>query len=143
MAEIVLGLATAHSPMLSLPADMWSLFEERDKGNSMLTAVPGGEVLSYEDLLKQADPAIAEGISQAKFTQQYEACQIAITTLEKTLAEAQPDSVVIIGDDQEELFFDDNMPMFSIYWGDTMHLTPRGIGDNASPATKASPKVGV
>ncbi len=138
MAEIVLGLATAHSPMLSLPADMWPLFEERDKGNAMLTAVPGGQVLSYQDLLEQADPAIAEGISQAKFTEHHEACQKAITTLEKTLAEVQPDAVVIIGDDQEELFFDDNMPLFSIYWGDKMRLLPRGLDASGSALIKAS-----
>ena len=58
--------------------------------------------------------------------------------LEQSMLEADPDVVVIVGDDQEELFFDDNMPMFSIYWGDSMHLTPRGMGDGASPATKAS-----
>ncbi len=124
--------------MLSLPADMWHLFEERDKGNRMLTAVPGGQVLSYEELLEQADPSIAEGISQAKFTEQHKACQKAITTLEKSLAEAQPDAVVIIGDDQEELFFDDNMPLFSIYWGDKMRLLPRSLNASSAALIRAS-----
>ena len=81
MAEIVLGLGTSHSPMLSLPADMWHLFEERDKGNRMLTSVPDGEVMSYESLLEQADPSIASRITQDTFQTQYNACQKAITTL--------------------------------------------------------------
>ena len=127
MGKIVLGIASSHNPMLSLPAEMWPLFEERDKGNPMLTSVPGGQVLAYEDLLEQADPSIAGRFSPGKFTELHQACQKAIITLEATLAEVQPDAVVIIGDDQEELFFDDNMPLFSIYWGDKMRLLPRGL----------------
>ncbi len=117
MAKIVLGLASAHSPMLSLKPDMWPLFAERDKGNSMLTAVPGGEVVSYEALLGQADSSIVTKVNQDTFNGQYAACQTAIKTLEESLAEANPDVVVIISDDQEKLFFDDNMPLFAIYWG--------------------------
>ena len=100
MAEIVLGLGTSHSPMLSLPAELWHLFEERDKGNRMLTSVPDGEVMSYESLLEQADPSLASRITPDTFRTQYDACQKAITILEKTLAEAKPDAVIIVGDDQ-------------------------------------------
>lgn len=138
MAEIVLGLGSSHSPMLSLPVDMWPMFAERDKGNSMLTSIPEGEVLSYEELLERTDPAIAKGITPQKFQAQHEACQSAITTLEKTLADANPDVVVIIGDDQEELFFDDNMPLFAVYWGDSMRLVPRGQGAPPSSILGAS-----
>ena len=95
MAEIVLGLGTSHSPMLSLPPELWHLFEERDKGNRMLTSVPDGEVMSYESLLEQADPSIAARITPETFRTQHDACQKAITTLEKTLDEAEPDAWTI------------------------------------------------
>ena len=39
MAEIVLGLGTSHSPMLSLPGDMWGDYAARDKGNPMLLSL--------------------------------------------------------------------------------------------------------
>ncbi len=42
MAKIVLGLGSAHSPMLSLGGDRWSEYGERDQANPMLAAVPGG-----------------------------------------------------------------------------------------------------
>ena len=138
MAKIVLGLGSSHSPMLSLQPDMWPLFAERDKGNPMLTTVPGGEVVSYETLLEQADSSIATKVNQENFDAQYAACQKAIITLEETLAEANPDVVVIIGDDQEELFFDDNMPLFAIYWGDKMRLIPRGHDAPANSISGAS-----
>ncbi|HIN07080.1 MAG TPA: extradiol ring-cleavage dioxygenase [Dehalococcoidia bacterium] len=138
MAKIVLGLASAHSPMLSLQPDMWPLFAERDKGNKMLTAVPSGEVVSYETLLEQTSPSVVTKANQENFDAQHAACQKAITTLEETLAEANPDVVVIIGDDQEELFFDDNMPLFAIYWGDKMRLIPRGQDAPANSILGAS-----
>jgi 3-O-methylgallate 3,4-dioxygenase len=31
----------------------------------------------------------------------------------------------MIGDDQKELFQDDNMPAMLVYWGDTFHNVPR------------------
>ena len=138
MAEIVLGLGTSHSPMLSLPGDLWGEYAQRDKGNPMLLSLEDGSTKTYEELLAAADPAIATRQAPEVFQAQYEACQKAIIALEEAMIQADPDAVIIVGDDQEELFFDDNMPLFSIYWGESMHLTPRGIGANASPATKAS-----
>ena len=138
MAEIVLGLGTSHSPMLSLPGDMWGEYAARDKGNPMLLSLEDGSTKTYDELLATADPLIATRLTTENFQAQYEACQRGIVALEEAMIEADPDVVVIVGDDQEELFFDDNMPMFSIYWGDSMHLTPRGMGEGTSPATKAS-----
>src|SRR3546814_16213020 len=43
-----------------------------------------------------------------------------IDRLGRTLAEARPDAVIVIGDDQMEQFFDDNMPAMLVYWGDTI-----------------------
>ena len=45
MAEIVLGLGTSHSPMLSLPSELWGEYAARDKVNRML--------LSLEDSIRQ------------------------------------------------------------------------------------------
>ena len=71
MAKIVLGLGSAHSPMLSLGEDRWSEYGERDQANPMLAAVPGGEVMTYEELLSQADPAIAKALTPEKLQAQH------------------------------------------------------------------------
>ena len=115
MAEIVLGLGTSHSPMLSLPGELWGEFAARDKGNPMLLSLEDGRTMSYDELLAAADPAIAKRLTTEVFQAQSEACQKAISTLETAKIDANPDAVIIVGDDQEELFFDDNMPLFSIY----------------------------
>ena len=138
MAKIVLGLGSAHSPMLSLGGDRWSPYGERDQANLMLAAVPGGEVMTYEELLSQADPAIAKALTPEKLQAQHDAYQKAIATLEKTLKDANPDVVAFVGDDQEEMFFDDNMPLFSVYWGESMRLIPRHTGESAPQIVRDS-----
>ena len=138
MAKIVLGLGSAHNPMLSLWGDRWSEYGERDQANPMLAAAPGGEVMTYEELLSQADPAIAKALTPEKLQAQHDAYQEAIASLEKTLKDANPDVVVIAGDDQEEMLFDDNMPLFSIYWGESMRLIPRHTGESAPQIVRDS-----
>jgi 3-O-methylgallate 3,4-dioxygenase len=44
--------------------------------------------------------------------------------LSKKLSEASPDVVVIVGDDQHELFYDDGMPAFAIFWGERIECIP-------------------
>ena len=48
-----------------------------------------------------------------------------------TLADVSPDVLVMIGDDQKELFQDDNMPAMLVYWGDTfpLHNAPMDEGN--------------
>ena len=137
MAEIVLGIGTSHTPLLSLPAELWEEYAKRDRNNPELLT-PDGTRLTYDELLARADPAIATKATPANFKDQFDRAQKAITTMEQTLASAAPDAVVIISDDQDELLFDDNMPSFAVYWGASMPLVPRTFGDSASPVMKAS-----
>src|SRR5438105_742168 len=53
MADIVLGMATSHTPMLSLTADLWSSYAGRDMGNPELAFPPHGQVMSYERALAE------------------------------------------------------------------------------------------
>ena len=54
MAQIVLGLASSHSPQLSTPADGWLARGENDKRHQALIGTDG-VVSNYEDLLARAD----------------------------------------------------------------------------------------
>ena len=51
MAEIVLGMATSHTPLLSLPAELWETYAQRDSGNPELAYPPNGWVMSYQEAL--------------------------------------------------------------------------------------------
>jgi 3-O-methylgallate 3,4-dioxygenase len=138
MAEIVLGLASSHSPMLNQPPELWSVHAENDKRNKELCFPPTGEQMSYEDALERADPAIAKLVNLEHFKEQHANGQRAIAQLAKTFAEVKPDLAVMVGDDQDEILFEDNMPTFMVYWGDGFTFYPRVVSDDASPAAKAA-----
>ncbi|MGH2543887.1 MAG: extradiol ring-cleavage dioxygenase, partial [Ardenticatenaceae bacterium] len=67
-----------------------------------------------------APPAIRQEVTPEKFQQHHEANQKGIARLSQAYADASLDALIIVGDDQEEMFLDDNMPMITVYWGDTI-----------------------
>ncbi len=123
MAEIVLGLGMSHSPMLSTPVELWHLHAERDQKNPELHF--RGRVYNFAQLGQiRAGEHLDRHLSEKIWRAKQEACQQAIAALAKRLAEARPDAVVIIGDDQRELFYDDNMPALAIFWGRQIECIP-------------------
>ena len=57
----------------------------------------------------------------------HEANEAGIAAVARALTDADPDLVIAIGDDQREVFHDENMPGLSIYWGETFPYLPQGI----------------
>jgi 3-O-methylgallate 3,4-dioxygenase len=125
MAEIVLGLGTSHSPQLSTPPEQWKLRAEIDRRNPKLLW-EDGEYYKFNDLLERVDrDAIAGQISDDVFRRRWQECQDGISHVGDVLAEAAPDVVILLGDDQEEVFKNDNMPAINVYWGDEALQKPR------------------
>jgi len=137
MAQIVLGLGTSHSPQLSTPPELWPQHGERDQRNNRGLLDLQGNHVSYEELLGKADRSIAKEIMPDRRQARYDACQKGIDRLGETLAQISPDIVVMLGDDQHELFTDENMPAVLVYWGETILNLPRHA-DPASPSQQAS-----
>ena len=109
MAEIVIGIGTSHSPQLSIRAKDWAkLLGDKDKTDPRL---------DYQALLQKAKPGLDKELTEDKFRERDEACLAGIKVLGDALKAAKPDVVVVFGDDQQEQFHDDNMPMFAIYHG--------------------------
>lgn len=125
MAEIVLGIGTSHGPMISMPPEMWLEFGADDKNRENLVAPWDGSSVTYDDLLEHADPTIKDRLTLEIFREYSATQQKAVAELSATLAEVHPDTVVLIGNDQQELFYDDLMPTFAIYWGETIPLIAR------------------
>ena len=131
MAELVLGLASSHSPQLSTPPEGWACRGERDKGHLELIGTDG-IVSNFEDLLARTDTErIAKEITPEKFAKRHEQNQKAIAHLSKKLYDANLDVLVMVGDDQHEYLLDDNMPAFCVYWGDEVKVS----GHEAGPST--------
>jgi 3-O-methylgallate 3,4-dioxygenase len=123
MAEIVLGLACSHTPQVSSPPEFWSDHGLRDSRNTMLVG-SDGEVHTFEDLRRNAPAEISRELTEDTWVHKYERIQIAMDTLATALKDTAPDVVVVIGDDQQEMFLDDGVPAFAIFCGDRVRDMP-------------------
>jgi hypothetical protein len=128
MASIVFGLAVSHSPMLALEGKRWSERSADDMRNPALN-LSDGRFVSYEQLAKESGSPFGPVATEAKFLEIETASQKALDHVADALEKAAPDVVIIVGDDQEELFSHSNMPAISIFYGQEIlthekHLTP-------------------
>lgn len=132
MARIVLGLGTSHSPLLTLEGSRWA---ERaaDDLRSLRLNTSDGRWLTYDQLLAEVGDRHAAVSTPEHFVAKATICQAALDRLAADLAAAAPDVVVVIGDDQDELFNLSNMPAVSIFYGEQIVTRPRRI-DAASPS---------
>lgn len=125
MATIVGGFASSHTPLMSLPGQDWAKRAEDDKRNRELIRPSDGAHVTYDELLAAADPAIAQQIDEDVFCRKFAAIQENLNALQDDFTRTDPDVVVLFGDDQDEMFFEDNYPMISLYWGKTLTHYPR------------------
>jgi hypothetical protein len=105
--------------MLNTNPEIWPQHVARDLKNGALWAWDG-KSHTYDEMLEMTDPKIAAELTADAWKTKHEANQRGIAELSRILAEVNPDVIVAVGDDQKELFHDDNMPGFLVYWGDTI-----------------------
>jgi Catalytic LigB subunit of aromatic ring-opening dioxygenase len=144
MAKIVLGIGTSHTPLLSLAPELWPEYAKGDERNPELSFPPHGYVMPFAHAVETLQ---AEGKSKYVGTEPFKDQAVrfkkALNTLATTLQEAEPDITLIISDDQDEWFFEHNMPRFAVYWGESVPLIPRGqVGNRSNPAITAAISAG-
>ena len=139
MAQVVLGLGTSHSPQLSTPPDPWwrRHAEERDKLRKE-NVDKHGQLKTYDELVAVASPDIEKELTPEVWQTRWDACQAGIARVAEALAEADPDILVMVGDDQNEIFSNENMPALLVYWGDTVVNTVAHFGPNTPEPIKAA-----
>jgi 3-O-methylgallate 3,4-dioxygenase len=116
MADIVIGVASSHTPQLSSGVDMWPDHAERDRRNPYLLGTDA-RYHSYDELLGAADPELEKELRPDVWDRKYRRCQEAVEVLTGALRAASPDIAIVIGDDQRELFVDDGIPALACFAG--------------------------
>jgi hypothetical protein len=107
MAELVGVFNTAHSPFCYLEPEQWNDVRAARK--------PYREDVPEEDL--------ATCLAKA------ERVAVAFTVLRERLAEVKPDLLIVIGDDQEELFKFSNFPALAVFTGASFEGATSAPGD--------------
>jgi len=116
MARIVLGIAASHTPLLALSARHWEQRAAADLANPQLN-LSDGRRLTYDQLLAEVGPRYADIVTPPVLQAKAAACQAALDRLAADFAAAQPDLVIIVGDDQRELYTGANQPSLAVFHG--------------------------
>jgi hypothetical protein len=122
MASIVLGIGSSHTPMLNTPVEDWPRFIELDRMRPHLDKQ--GRPVSYEELLAQAGDHILSELAPAKLATRWRDAMAQVERLGRVLLDAELDALIVVGDDQKELYQTDNLPAVLIYHGATIPNVP-------------------
>ncbi|WP_168788046.1 extradiol ring-cleavage dioxygenase [Paraburkholderia aromaticivorans] len=117
MACITLGIGTSHSPILNLPGDNWQRRAEDDLRSRALYMLDGRK-LTYDELVTERGTPYIKESDPRDFPRLASEAEAALDRIEAYLHAARPDVVLVIGDDQDELFGYDNLPAISVYRGE-------------------------
>jgi len=117
VATIELGIGTSHSGMLSIGPEDWATHAELDRKNP---SVP------YDELLAANQDAMREHLLPEVWKGKHERNQAALERLQEVWREHAIDVVLVVGDDQRELFIE-QIPSLAIYTGAEMYDLPSDL----------------
>lgn len=116
MAQIVLGMALSHGPMLATTPEQWGLRVPADRAGKHPFR---GRFWTFAELVehRRADHFEMQCTLDV-MRERHAACQRALDRLAEIFAEVKPDVAVIFGNDQMEIFNESLIPAFSVMWGE-------------------------
>ena len=132
MARITAAFASSHSVMLTATKTDWQFnFREADPKNPYYYDRQGDKT-DYAALLAAA-PAHAESmVTPERMAERFDGAEAAMDHLKTLVDAAGVDVMIVVGDDQQEVFSVQNMPAMAIYYGETIRNAKIDIqpGDN-------------
>ena len=117
MARLVAAFGSSHSVMLTsqLEGGWVGGFEERDKKITFYNH--DGDAVNYDQVLAEAPANALEIVTDDAIRARFHQTQAAMDRMKQELDSVDLDVLVIVGDDQHELFKDEYMPAMGIFYG--------------------------
>ena len=119
MARLSAAFASSHSVMLAAQLEDW-LTKFRVSDLRMPYFDDEGKKISFEDVLARAPANAAELITEEAITRRFNDVQAAMESMKQQVQDARLDVLIIVGDDQYEMFKDEHMPSMGVYYGETI-----------------------
>jgi hypothetical protein len=130
MAQVVAAFGTSHSTMLVSSEEHWQEMFDRVDRRAPINDFDGVP-RTFDELLKTLPADAAAKVTKDAQAERHRATMDAMARLERDIAASGIDALVIIGDDQREIFKDDIRPAIAIYYGETI----RNAAAPQEPAT--------
>ena len=123
MARVVAAFGTSHSTMLFSSRENWQgMFDHVDCRAPIYDFE--GKPRSFEELLKSTPVSGSEKVTAAAQAERHRETMDAMDRLQAAIAKAKLDVLVIVGDDQREIFGDECRPAIAVYYGDSIRNAP-------------------
>jgi len=119
MAQHVLSIGMSHSTMVTLDDSLWGEWATQDAALAILFDTEG-QAVTYAQLAERVGDRYARQATPQHWKEQYAAVRQGVARLASDVASARLDVLVIVGDDQLELFSFANMPSLAIFSGDRL-----------------------
>lgn len=113
MGAIIAGMATSHAFTFMEPED-WDSFRERNRDSYLRRR--GAEAPVHPKIALETTDRNRE---------RFENIRAAHRKLREQLDATRPDSIIVIGDDQNEVFVNGTIPQIAVYKGGDFTLSPR------------------
>lgn len=138
MARLVAAFGSSHSIMLVSQREDWMHgFRAVDPKNPHYYDKAGNKT-DYAALLAAAPPGAESLQTPEVLGQRFDAAQAAMDRVRNAIAAARLDVLVVVGDDQTELFTTRNNPAIAIYHGATIRNTAREPAQPGDPWVKTA-----
>src|SRR5215472_8801676 len=126
MGQLYAAFGSSHSIMLAATPEDW-VGAFRDSDRRMPLFDKAGIPRNYDELLAVAPPNSGDMVTPEKLLAAHKRTFHAVHDLKRHIDATDLDALVIVGDDQHELFQDAMMPSLAIYYGDTIRNAPRAL----------------
>jgi len=135
MARLVAGFGSSHSPMMVSPSTEWwdGTYIERDRTRALFDR--NGHRRSFDEALALAPAEASSRIAPTLLKERHAEVQRAIRRMRDEIAAADLDALIVVGDDQQELFDLDNMPAIAVHYGSAIRN-----GGNGGPRRLVYPE---
>lgn len=121
MARVIAGIGTSHGPQLKTPPERWAGRGEADRRNKELEF----RRASYDfAALKELREDFSAQCTPDVMAARYQSCQDALDRLGAFLTAAAPDLLVIVSSDHKELWDDELLAPFTVFWGEDVAHEP-------------------
>ena len=113
MGRIIAGMASSHAYALVEPTG-WDVMRGRTRAR--YKARYGVEPKLHPNIAAESPDVRERG---------YRPIREALEFFRRQMQEARPDALILVGDDQDENFTEDNLPQIAVYTGGEIHTTER------------------
>ena len=131
MARLAAAFGTSHSIMLNATIEDW-LVHFRDRDRTLTFYDRDGQPRNFDEALTLAPTDAGGLIAPERIRERFAAAHANIARMKEEIARSRLDTLIIVGDDQHELFQDQHMPSIGVYYGETIrNAGPVRLPDDA------------